>query len=417
MNFIKNLKGKDWVIVALAVLLLGMVWNYVLNPLTAQGTSNFNTIELSDNLIVDGTTTLTGAVTFAGLIDANGVADAIVIDADGDTTISAPTDDQIDVEIEGVDQLVLKGVAAIDSATTTSIAEFQYTTPIDTTGTNTHDAVTIDVAVGNSTAGTNSVRGIVIDAITDDPQIVTTGIEVGDEWDYAIDTTAPIVSTAMVWWQDFLGGTAPVELVEVSGTDAQAVQAIAVEQYGVYQLTSGDAGVNPAGDLEGVHSGLIFQADQGSLVFEARLHLDGDILTASVCMGFMDDASTAEMPGTISGTTITTVTDDAVVFCFDTDATTDEWYAIGTDDTTESTGNAITGVAPTVDVYQVFRIEVDSGGEDARFYIDGALVGTLTANVVNVTDLLSCFVSVDSAGNAASHVVDIDYIYCGADRD
>lgn len=39
-------------------------------------------------------------------VDVNGTADAIILDADGDTTISAPTDDQIDVEINGADDFV-----------------------------------------------------------------------------------------------------------------------------------------------------------------------------------------------------------------------------------------------------------------------------------------------------------------------
>ena len=38
------------------------------------------------------------------LIDLNGAADALVLDADGDTSISAPTDDQIDIEIGGTDE-------------------------------------------------------------------------------------------------------------------------------------------------------------------------------------------------------------------------------------------------------------------------------------------------------------------------
>jgi len=37
------------------------------------------------------------------LIDMNGLADGLVLDADGDTTISSPTDDQIDIEIAGAD--------------------------------------------------------------------------------------------------------------------------------------------------------------------------------------------------------------------------------------------------------------------------------------------------------------------------
>lgn len=38
-----------------------------------------------------------------GTIDVNGTANAIILDADGDTHISAPTDDQIDISINGAD--------------------------------------------------------------------------------------------------------------------------------------------------------------------------------------------------------------------------------------------------------------------------------------------------------------------------
>ena len=41
------------------------------------------------------------------LIDFNGLADGLVLDADGDTTISSPTDDQIDFEVAGADQISL----------------------------------------------------------------------------------------------------------------------------------------------------------------------------------------------------------------------------------------------------------------------------------------------------------------------
>jgi len=37
------------------------------------------------------------------VVDLNGEADALIIDADGDTTISSPTDDQIDIEISNAD--------------------------------------------------------------------------------------------------------------------------------------------------------------------------------------------------------------------------------------------------------------------------------------------------------------------------
>lgn len=52
---------------------------------------------------VDGLLIKDGGITSTGTLDLNGVADALVIDADADTTISAPTDDQIDIEIAGAD--------------------------------------------------------------------------------------------------------------------------------------------------------------------------------------------------------------------------------------------------------------------------------------------------------------------------
>jgi hypothetical protein len=45
-----------------------------------------------------------------GTVDLNGVADSVILDTDGDTTISSPTDDQIDFEVGGTD--VLRMVAA-----------------------------------------------------------------------------------------------------------------------------------------------------------------------------------------------------------------------------------------------------------------------------------------------------------------
>jgi hypothetical protein len=50
-----------------------------------------------------GTTLIDGVTLSAGTVDVNGTADAIILDADGDTTISSPTDDQIDIEIGGAD--------------------------------------------------------------------------------------------------------------------------------------------------------------------------------------------------------------------------------------------------------------------------------------------------------------------------
>jgi hypothetical protein len=60
------------------------------------------------HLYVDGNSIIGGLLLGAlEAVDLNGIADALVIDADGDTTISSPTDDQIDIEINGADDFRL----------------------------------------------------------------------------------------------------------------------------------------------------------------------------------------------------------------------------------------------------------------------------------------------------------------------
>jgi hypothetical protein len=55
------------------------------------------------------------------VVDLNGEADALVLDADADTSISAPTDDQIDIEIAGADDF--RFVANIFRALADSVIE------------------------------------------------------------------------------------------------------------------------------------------------------------------------------------------------------------------------------------------------------------------------------------------------------
>ena len=58
-----------------------------------------------------GVTDSTGALKTTGVttgtVDLNGTADGLILDADGNTTISAPTDDQIDFEIGGADDFTM----------------------------------------------------------------------------------------------------------------------------------------------------------------------------------------------------------------------------------------------------------------------------------------------------------------------
>ncbi len=376
------------------------------SPIDTAGTNTHNafTVDLAIGNATGGTNNVRALQIDSITGDAQVVETAINVEAGWDSglAVASPAD--------------FTYVQGIDAGAAGNSAEVAFTSPIDTAGTNTHNALTIDLAIGNSTAGTNAVVAVQIDAIIDDAQVIETAMKIGDEWDVAIDTVSPIVGTAVTWMDDFLGDTVLAQYTEVSGSDAEAVQTIVEEQFGVYQLTSGDVG-NTAADLEAVYLSLEWQADQGSLIYETRLHLDTAITTVELCAGFTDDVSTVELPFTNATDTVTAVADDAVMFCFDTGSTTVEWFVNGAAAGTEATGIAAAGVAPTQDVYQTLRIEIDDGGSDCRFYIDGALVGTLTANCVTNTDLLAPGIVISSGGAAASHVVDVDYMFAAAARD
>ena len=62
-------------------------------------------------MVLNQSQTVTGAKNFSSsislsgsaVVDLNGIADSLVLDEDADTTISAPTDDQIDIEVGGSD--------------------------------------------------------------------------------------------------------------------------------------------------------------------------------------------------------------------------------------------------------------------------------------------------------------------------
>lgn len=48
-----------------------------------------------------------GVMMLNSTIDVNGAANAVILDADGDTHISSPTDDQIDISIAGADDFTI----------------------------------------------------------------------------------------------------------------------------------------------------------------------------------------------------------------------------------------------------------------------------------------------------------------------
>ena len=74
---------------------------------SATGDDQLSISDGEDGSVVWMTGDSSGNLTFTGVLDVNGTADAIVLDADADTTISSPTDDQIDFEIAGADDFTM----------------------------------------------------------------------------------------------------------------------------------------------------------------------------------------------------------------------------------------------------------------------------------------------------------------------
>ena len=417
-------KKLKLVIGFLILIILALSGCQLFDPLQAQGVSNFDQLELEglsepalkigdasegdDAIVFDG-----NAQDFYVALDDS--ADDLLIGLGsvvGTTPIISMDENQ---DVVFAQRLIINGVQGADSAATNETLEIAFTSPVDTTGINTHNAFTCDLSIGNSTGGTNNVVCLQIDAITGDAHVVETAIKIGDEWDYAIDTNLPIVSSAMYWFDDFLGDAIKTEYVFSTGSDATA-GALEQAQFGVITFIGGATDSGFSDDHAGMDMGLHWSADQGSLMFEVRLNMDTDITGSYVAFGLTDTLTEEEFATIDNSDVITTTAVDGVAFVFDDTASTKQWFAIGVDTNTDATGNGATGTAPSADTYQVFRIEVDAGGAVCRFYIDGSLVATLTANCVTPSVLLTMFVLIDDDG-ANSQAIDVDYVLIAADRD
>lgn len=198
-------------------------------------------------------------------------------------------------------------------------------------------------------------------------------------------------------FDDFNGAIDLTRWTLNSGTDPQAIDpAINSAQGGEILLTSGDSDGDVAGDGSQIVGTNPVKPNQGALVFEGVVKLDS-IADIQICIG-LTDKTTLEMPAEASGAAdgITTNFSHGCVFCFDTDFATNEWFAIGVKGNTDATGNGALGVAPTAFAYQRYRIEIDIDGGGARFYFNGTLVGTLTANAATAATSLYPTVVVSS---------------------
>lgn len=156
------------------------------------------------------------------------------------------------------------------------------------------------------------------------------------------------------------------------------------------------------------------QPDSKNLVVESRLYVN-NISGISVNFGLTDDTILEEPFEIGAGNVITSNASNACCFVYDDDANTKQWFACSVKNDADDSGNGTTGIAPTNNGYKTLRIEVNSSGTIATFYVDGVLVKTL--NNVGVAPSVNLYATV--VANATSNIsrnVGIDYILISHDR-
>lgn len=139
---------------------------------------------------------------------------------------------------------VAPATTAADSAATNDTVEIAITTPVDTTGTNTHNALTVDMAIGNATGGTNAATAVQIDAITGDAQVTETAINIGSGFDSGITSASPMTLTGALGVTGDITILTPGDLIIGNGTPS-------VTQNGEDAYVEGTFEVDGASEFDG----------------------------------------------------------------------------------------------------------------------------------------------------------------------
>jgi hypothetical protein len=233
----------------------------------------------------------------------------------------------------------------------------------------------------------------------------------------AAELNAVNVSSKVTLFDDFLGDVIADQWSGAKGSDAQAVvpAVVAGAAGGMCRLTAGDTTV-VAESLSSLTHGLNWKANQGGLIFEAKVTPVTSVADVSYFIGLTDvlATTTLEEPATLTTATITYVADDAVGFLFDTAATTDVFYGVAVKATAGTAfASAAVGSAPVAGTAVTLRIEISATGA-AEFFINGTSIGTIAA-AVTATVALTPIVEV-MARTTTVKSIDVDYIFVQANR-
>ena len=144
----------------------------VINNVIQQPTTNFTvsgtTLTIVGTAVANGDPLYaihtSGAVpsTLASKVDVNGVSDAIILDADADTTISADTDDQIDFKAGGTDVMSMTATGlTINDGTTITTADNTDTLSLISTDADANSGPNLLLDRNSSSTANQDVIGVI----------------------------------------------------------------------------------------------------------------------------------------------------------------------------------------------------------------------------------------------------------------
>ena len=215
-------------------------------------------------------------------------------------------------------------------------------------------------------------------------------------------------------FDDFLGDVIADQYstgADTGGSGGSTAVTAAVN--GVLRITTDD---QTDGDRIALTTQLNWQASDGGMIMEARLKCVTAITYRTIFVGFTDvlaSSTTVEMPIEMSGTTLTSTATDAVGFMYDTASTNDTWYGVGVKADADATAVDST-IAPVAGTFQTLRVQVNPDG-DARFYINGKLIGTVE-DAITVSVACTPIIALEAQGAAAAKILDVDYLYVEGGR-
>jgi len=149
----------------------------------------------------------TGNLTVGGVLDINGTADGLVLDADADTTISADTDDTINIEVAGADDFVITA-NTLTAASGSSIALASGAFPLGYATTGSQLVYGSDAITGTATAahGLTTVTFAVC-TLGEDPEAGA-----GDGAMCTVSISANVV-TLDIWQDDFVTAATETDVI------------------------------------------------------------------------------------------------------------------------------------------------------------------------------------------------------------